>query len=366
VRECRKIRDLRLDLNGADSTDEVRHLILTGPNGSGKTALLEELAKSVAGFMVAGVNLEYVREDRPTRDLSVHFNPYRRAIMKQVSGPQDLSSKKEPGSLSVDQFASLENVQPKLGEYFVQFLVNKKAEQAFAKSEDDNDPAERIEAWFQRVLSYLQAIFGDPDLQLVFDRSRFNFHLKSCDGYEFRFDQLADGYSAALSILSELLLRRDVIQQELNDAGYEPSGIVLIDEIETHLHLELQESILPFLCDVFPNIQFIVATHSPAVICSIPDAVVYDVRQKRQIESSELAGIRYGTLMTSHLGISSDYDLQTANELAELKELQSISAKTQEETEKLESLARRLSGRSHSLALEVLLELQQSETNRIK
>jgi predicted ATP-dependent endonuclease of OLD family len=75
---------------------------------------------------------------------------------------------------------------------------------------------------------------------------------------------------------------------------------VLIDEIETHLHLELQEIILPFLCEMFPRIQFIVATHSPAVISSVEDAVVYDLRKREPVSSADLQGIRYGTLMTSH------------------------------------------------------------------
>lgn len=45
--------------------------------------------------------------------------------------------------------------------------------------------------------------------------------------------------------------------------AYEKEGIVLIDEIETHLHLELQRVILPILTTIFPNIQFVVTTHSP-------------------------------------------------------------------------------------------------------
>ena len=53
-------------------------------------------------------------------------------------------------------------------------------------------------------------------------------------------------------------------------------GIVLIDEIETHLHLELQRSILPFLTEMFPNLQFIVTTHSPFVASGLENVVVYE------------------------------------------------------------------------------------------
>ena len=54
-------------------------------------------------------------------------------------------------------------------------------------------------------------------------------------------------------------------------------GIVLIDEVETHLHLALQRKIMPFLTRLFPNIQFIVSTHSPFVVNSIDNAVIYDL-----------------------------------------------------------------------------------------
>ncbi len=46
---------------------------------------------------------------------------------------------------------------------------------------------------------------------------------------------------------------------------YDAEGLVLIDEIETHLHLSLQKKIMDFLCKMFPNIQFVVTTHSPFI-----------------------------------------------------------------------------------------------------
>ena len=60
-----------------------------------------------------------------------------------------------------------------------------------------------------------------------------------------------------------------------------PGGqLLLIDEIETHLHLELQKKILSFLTTLFPNIQFIVSTHSPFILNSLENAVIYDLEKK--------------------------------------------------------------------------------------
>ena len=50
--------------------------------------------------------------------------------------------------------------------------------------------------------------------------------------------------------------------------SYNSNGVVIIDEIEQHLHPKLQSRILPSLKDNFPHVQFIVATHSPLVLSS--------------------------------------------------------------------------------------------------
>ena len=66
---------------------------------------------------------------------------------------------------------------------------------------------------------------------------------------------------------------------------YNAQGIVLIDELETHLHIELQKKILPFLTKFFPNIQFIVTTHSPYILNSISNAKAYDLEKHVELEN---------------------------------------------------------------------------------
>lgn len=59
---------------------------------------------------------------------------------------------------------------------------------------------------------------------------------------------------------------------------------MLIDEIETHLHLELQKNIMPLLTTLFPNIQFVVTTHSPFILSSLKNAVIYDLENHILVE----------------------------------------------------------------------------------
>ncbi|MBQ9513859.1 MAG: AAA family ATPase [Clostridia bacterium] len=71
---------------------------------------------------------------------------------------------------------------------------------------------------------------------------------------------LSSGETAIITLFGELLHQADNINK-FNDI----SGIVLIDEIDKHLHIKMQKEILPSLFSLFPNIQFIISSHSPFV-----------------------------------------------------------------------------------------------------
>jgi predicted ATP-binding protein involved in virulence len=76
-------------------------------------------------------------------------------------------------------------------------------------------------------------------------------------------------------------------------------GIVLIDEIETHLHLELQKKIMNLLTTVFPNIQFIVSTHSPFILSSMENVAIYDLENKILVKNG-LSDIPYGGIVEGY------------------------------------------------------------------
>ena len=74
-----------------------------------------------------------------------------------------------------------------------------------------------------------------------------------------------------------------LFDDEISQYNYQ--GIVLIDELETHLHIELQKKILPFLTEFFTGIQFIVTTHSPYILNSISNAKAYDLERHVELEN---------------------------------------------------------------------------------
>lgn len=83
-------------------------------------------------------------------------------------------------------------------------------------------------------------------------------------------EQLSDGYRCALSLIGDIAYRMATLNPQLaGDVLTETEGIVLIDEVDLHLHPEWQQHILSDLTDTFPKIQFIVTTHAPAIINSL-------------------------------------------------------------------------------------------------
>lgn len=81
---------------------------------------------------------------------------------------------------------------------------------------------------------------------------------------------LSDGYKCTISLIADIAYRMALLNPQLLDKVLtETEGIVLIDEIDLHLHPTWQKRILNNLMNVFPKVQFIVSTHAPEVINSV-------------------------------------------------------------------------------------------------
>lgn len=84
------------------------------------------------------------------------------------------------------------------------------------------------------------------------------------------FRMLSDGYRNTLGMIADIAYRMAVLNPQLLDnVTRETSGVVLIDEIDLHLHPKWQRHIVNDLKAVFPKVQFIVTTHSPNILTTI-------------------------------------------------------------------------------------------------
>lgn len=321
------------------------HIILTGKNGSGKTVLLnaivefldtikgqpdlyflrypqwleskkESLKKYPKGsdpYVQAEGELArlqkkydalYGKVDLSFADGYGFINDYQEGkfiiAFYQAARKTDIIEPKNPTKpvLSVKGSAK-ENLTSQL----LNFLSDLKIQEALARNENQIADADRIKNWFENFENILSRFFEDQDLKLKFNYRDYSFTINT-QGKAFKFTELSDGFIAILDIVADLILKMQAAGNLSTE--FNKPGIVLIDEIETHLHLKLQKIILPMLTTLFPNIQFIVTSHSPFVLSSLSSATAYDLEHHEPI--SNLTEYSYQALTEGYFGVSSDSD----------------------------------------------------------
>jgi Leucine-rich repeat (LRR) protein len=162
--------------------------------------------------------------------------------------------------------------------------------------------------------------------------------------------QLSAGHKSIVLMIGDMMMRLAEAQPEIKDPR-DFKGIVLIDEIEAHLHPKWQKEFPQILSRTFPKVQFVVTTHSVISLLGMPsNTAVYRVnRSETEGTSVELMNIDLANLMPNHLLSSPLFDLDIkpasntdTNQIA-TTDTYSEHVARQELTEKLRQLAERLS-----------------------
>jgi predicted ATP-binding protein involved in virulence len=109
------------------------------------------------------------------------------------------------------------------------------------------------------------------------------------DGKALSINQLSEGEKCLIALLGDLA-RRLTLANPTSKVPLEGGGVVLIDEIELHMHPRWQRKIIPFLIERFPNVQFIISTHSPQVLGEL-DSGINILSMKRESDNLEIQKI---------------------------------------------------------------------------
>lgn len=198
---------------------------------------------------------------------SAGYGPFRRlygaspAAQRLMSGPE-----------RVARFATLfkEDATLEECEYWLKDLNYKRLE---GKAE-----AEQL---LTDTISILNDDFLQNGMQVIRVDSE-SLWLRDEAGNELRLGDMSEGYRAALAMMADILRQMSIVYpgQRLievqEDAIVVPHhGVVLIDEVDAHLHPEWQRAIGTWLTKRFPNVQFIVTTHSPLVAQAAEQGAIY-------------------------------------------------------------------------------------------
>ncbi|MDR3653068.1 MAG: AAA family ATPase [Paludibacter sp.] len=327
--------------------DSLKHLIITGKNGSGKTILLNAIVEfldkiksdnslsflSYKEYLRNHIqSLEGIRKNNPNatdipqreeiiRNFENQINNTFGKVELTFNNIVDISKASQQGNFIFAFYAAdrktniIEPINPtkptyrisyeikndRMVDQFLNFLVDLKVQEALARNEKMLTDADEIKAWFENFEQLLKEIFQNQNIKLEFDYKDYSFYILD-NQKKFKFNQLSDGYSAIIDIVADLILKMQ--EKTSPNREYLKHGIVIIDEIETHLHLELQRLILPMLTRIFPNIQFIVTTHSPFILNSLTNAVAFDLENREKLE--DLTEYSYEALSEGYFGVKSE------------------------------------------------------------
>ena len=402
INRVRNIKDTVIEL----SDTEAKNLIITGPNGSGKTSLLEALRLNITNrlkwdseVVTLGDNPSKnqflmgkatVADDAEVKDsIEVILNPpedeeLRRRI-SEISGidvdfsnfdkmreeylqgefivsyykaerEYDIASQK--GTRKVD-LKDAYTVSESPGEDFVEYIKTLIIQENMYRNQQENAVlVEGLRQRVERVKEMLRNIYDNEAIDFDFDIANMNLRIKEPEKQPYGFNELASGYAAILSIVLDLMMR---MEKKVTDA-YDMPGIVMIDEVDAHLHLAMQRNVLKNLTKLFPNIQFIVTTHSPFVLSSVDNAVIYDLGRKQRVGSEAgLSKLPYSGIVEGYFG-ASELSAQLKKDFERYKELAQKDDLTDDDYEELGNLENILDDIPDFLALGIMADYRQIQS----
>lgn len=304
-----------------------RFNLLVGDNGTGKTAILDALAGGIEAYlrfvggpykMVRELDLSNVRQEFYLHGQTLTLEP-QFPISLEISGEfvgraGHWNRRYHPGNPqqtglqwlqhNVDELR--QQVQggepvmlPMIGYYGTQRLWIQQRQKVattlgpdsrFAGYQECLNPAsnqKQLVEWFKtqefaalqqrREIAVLEACRAAilacvPDsTHVYFDVSHDQIVLV-IQGKATPFNLLSDGYRNVLAMVADIAVRCATLNPQLErEAPRETPGVVLIDELDLHLHPKWQRRVIDDLLRAFPKIQFVATTHSPFVIQSLPD-----------------------------------------------------------------------------------------------
>ncbi len=109
------------------------------------------------------------------------------------------------------------------------------------------------------------------------------------DGTALFLEQLSDGERRLLLLVADTARRAVILNPGMEEPLQSP-GILMVDEIELHLHPTWQRTAVGALRATFPNMQLILTTHSPHVLASVPDRSVILLKDGKVLQGARVYG----------------------------------------------------------------------------
>jgi len=275
----------------------------------------------------------------------------------------DFSAIEEPTDGPLAQSLSFDNTVDV--RRLTQWLSATFAKRALAREQHHEEDVRRFGAAIERIEQAVgDVVGGAPKLSIAY-KPQFRIvverHDKSVD-----LDLLPDGLKSILSWIADLLMRMDRIPWQPDTPILERPFVLLLDEIDVHLHPAWQRRVMPMVQKLFPRAQIFVTTHSPFVVSSVSDAWVYplsvdDHGHATALETVESqAGTSFGAVLKSIFGVEEEFDEETERGFRELYALRERVLRGEADRfDELKALAEKLAERGLEVRDIVATEIHQ-------
>jgi len=240
-----------------------KEIYIVGENGDGKSLLLQAIAIALTGVQEGDVfnlvktqpNYSLLITDNHHQDYTQHSQEPYKNILAYGASRNNYCQIKEDTTGYLTLFSSAYDLKSPI--QWLQYL-------------DYNEKAGNQNILIVEEARKLLNHHLNREINIEITPDKVTFREK---GSEVNFDQLSAGYKGVIIIICDLIARLSD-KQSVKDIK-EFQGIVLIDEVELHLHPKWQYSFMNKLRETFPLIQFIVTTHSPTVLLGAGMKAVY-------------------------------------------------------------------------------------------
>ncbi|MBN8559468.1 MAG: AAA family ATPase [Leptolyngbya sp. UWPOB_LEPTO1] len=279
---------LGLDVDDIYDGEDTSTLSSTFSHGSETQTFEIEILQSIThasvyGFLAAIMHRQ-LREE-PTSSLPIlAYYPANRLIHSL-----DSRARSKPKAYDFTQFYAYQNAFANGLIHYEDFLnwfrLEEDLENEIISREDRsyvNPNLKTIRTALETFLSRLN-VSEFSNLRVVRERRDSDYSFRSSitgslevdkAGVSLKIEQLSEGEKSIIMIVCDIARRLTIANPALDDpkTGH---GIVLIDEIDNHLHPQWQRRILPALNTTFPNCQFITTTHSPQVLSNLQPEEIF-------------------------------------------------------------------------------------------
>lgn len=188
-------------------------------------------------------------------------------------------------------------------------------QEALGKEAPDGPYGRRLRVLNDAVTSFLDDCYDlhavrEPQTTLVLNKGNKMLDVR----------MLSDGERSMIALVLDLARRLNLANPKLDDPLREGRGVVLIDELDLHLHPRWQRTVADKLTRTFPNCQFIATTHSPQIVGEIsPDNIIL-IGNGKATRPDQSLGMDTNWILRHLMGVS-ERDEETKQQLENIEAL---------------------------------------------